>query len=86
MSTAELFNDARRCRRRRHGKAVALRRTNTSISTWGRVTEPVCGHCANELDELAEHLNRAAISVDRAGPHATPRRVTDLRGLLRAAA
>ena len=52
------------CARCRADGAVTRRRTVSAVSTWN-LPEPVCGRCADELDELAERCNRAAIGVDR---------------------
>ena len=52
------------CARCRLREAVAYRRTVSNVGTWN-ASEPVCGHCRDELDELSERCNRAAIGVDR---------------------
>jgi hypothetical protein len=48
-----------------HVREATKRRTPSYIATWN-LPEPVCGDCADELDELAERCSRGALQVDRA--------------------
>jgi hypothetical protein len=56
-----MFQDCARCKR----PASTTRRLPTNVGTFG-APEAVCHEHAAEADELAEHLAKVAIGVDRA--------------------